>query len=66
MDCTPAQFVKETGANKIAASLGMKASAVRMWTVRNRIPKERWPDLIERVPGVTLKRLRELEANGAT
>lgn len=64
MDKSPAQFVEDTGASAIATALGMKPAAVRMWKLRNRIPRTAWPDLIERVPGVTLDSLRKLEAAG--
>jgi transposase len=47
---------------KVAARLSRSASTVANWKSRNRIPRERWPDMIEAYPRrVTVAKLLAAE-----
>jgi hypothetical protein len=35
-----------------------------MWSVRNRIPRKVWPEIIDAFPEVTLDELKAVEAHG--
>lgn len=61
---SPAELVKEKGANNIASALGMKPGTIRMWRKRDRIPRTVWPDLTEAFPDLDTPTLRAIEANG--
>jgi hypothetical protein len=63
---TPADFITERGGpHQLARDLGTDPRTVRMWKVRNRIPRKAWPEVIEKIPGVTLDELRAVEAQGS-
>lgn len=48
---------------KLAARLERSASTVANWKSRNRIPRDMWPDLLEKFPRkVTMSRLRATES----
>lgn len=48
----------------MARTMGMDPRVVRMWKVRNRLPRKVWPEIIEHFPDVTLDDLRAVEARG--
>ena len=50
------------GAETLAGLLGIPVGTVRVWKTRKSIPRARWPDLLEKVPGVTLEALKRTEA----
>lgn len=47
---TFAEFIAETGAQTISGRLGLDASQIYVWKTRNRIPRERWPELLIAFP----------------
>lgn len=63
---SPRDFIKERGGpHKLARSLGREdPRPVCMWSVRNRIPRKVWPEIIDAFPDVTLDELRAVEARG--
>jgi len=63
---TPADFIRNDlgGAQAVADRLGMKASSVRMWVHRNRVPRSAWPEILEAYKSVKLKDLRAIEQAG--
>lgn len=63
MSNTATQIIVENGgARAVAAAIGKKPGAVRLWKHRNSIPRDAWPDLITTFPGITLERLLASEA----
>lgn len=46
----------------VARATGHKPGAVALWRHRNRLPRKAWPEIIEAFPGMTVKRLKEIEA----
>jgi DNA-binding transcriptional regulator YdaS (Cro superfamily) len=52
------------GTQTLATRLGLPARTVQMWKFRRRIPRQRWPEIIQQFPQVTLDELREAEAQG--
>lgn len=55
-------FVDERGGPKaVADATGRKPNAVSVWKVRNRIPRDAWPEIQKAYPDVTLDHLLEME-----
>lgn len=48
----------------MARAMSMDPRVVRMWKVRNRLPRKAWPEIIDHFPNVTLDELRAVEAVG--
>ena len=65
MTQTPAELIKEKGAKAIADATGFNAGTVRMWRLRNRIPRTVWPDLCAAFPELSLLVLQRIESAGA-
>lgn len=42
----------------------LEPRTVQMWKFRRRIPRQRWPEILEIFPQVTLEALRAVEAQG--
>lgn len=62
---SPKEFIDaHKGAHAMARTMGMDPRTVRMWKVRNRIPRKAWPEIIDHYPDVTLDQLRAVEAQG--
>lgn len=60
---SPAEFIDAHGGpHKLARALGLEPGTVRMWKVRNRIPRTVWPEIIEAFPKTTLDELKRVEA----
>lgn len=56
-------FINGLGGTQVVAErLHVEPRTVQMWKFRRRIPRSRWPELIEEFPEVTLDALREIEA----
>lgn len=64
MSETPVQtLIKDQGGpTAVATRLNMRPETVQMWVTRRRIPRNRWPDLIEAFPSLTLETLKAVEA----
>lgn len=61
----PRQFIVDHGgAAAMARAMHVDPRTVRMWKVRNRIPRKVWPEIIATFPKVTLEQLRAVEALG--
>jgi hypothetical protein len=50
------------GTQVVAERLQIEPRTVEMWKFRRRIPRQRWPDLIDKFPSVTLDELKAAEA----
>lgn len=62
---SPKEFIdKRGGPHAMARSMHIDPRTVRMWKVRNRLPRKAWPEIIETFPDVTLDQLRAVEAVG--
>ncbi len=53
---------KLDGPSAVAGKLNMRPETVQMWVTRRRIPRNRWPELIEAYPHLTLETLKAAEA----
>lgn len=63
MSKSPAQFIDDHGGpHAFARKLGIEPGTVRMWKVRQSIPRTAWPEIIDAIPGLTLDDLRQVEA----
>jgi hypothetical protein len=62
MKKTPvAEFIEAKGGTKVVADkLDLKPAAVRMWRQRNRLPRTKWPEIIEHL-NTTLDELQRVE-----
>lgn len=63
---SPKQFIRAKGGpHQMARALGRTdPRPVCMWSVRNRIPRKVWPEIIDAFPEVTLAELKAVEARG--
>jgi hypothetical protein len=52
----------EGGPAAFAEKVNKSAGAVRLWKHRNQIPRRAWPDVLDAFPGVTMDRLKAVEA----
>ena len=43
---TFAEFIAKRGAQTISSRLGRDVSQIYVWKTRNKIPRERWPELL--------------------
>ena len=50
------------GTQLVAERLQLEPRTVQMWKFRRRIPRQRWPEILETFPEVTLEALRAVEA----
>lgn len=61
-----AQLVSDLGgAQTVAERLNSRTETVRMWTWRNAVPRRVWPEMIEAFPGLTIDKLKAIEARAA-
>jgi hypothetical protein len=65
-DASPRKLIDALGGTQaVAETLSLEPRTVQMWKFRKRIPRTRWPELIEKYPQLTLDALRAAEARGA-
>lgn len=63
MTHTAAQIIDSKGGSiAVAAALGVKPARVRMWKLRQSLPRSVWPELMEAFPDLTMDDLRRAEA----
>lgn len=62
---TPAEFIDEVGARKLAETLDCDIGVVRVWKARNVLPEARWLELHVAYPELTLDRLRAMHEAAA-
>lgn len=63
MDKSPSDLIDELGGpHRVARKLGIEPGTVRMWKVRNCIPRKAWPEILEAFPDTTLRDLKQTEA----
>jgi hypothetical protein len=55
------EIIDKKGAAAIATAAGVPIGTVRVWKVRNQIPRARWPELIKAFPDLTMDRLIKSE-----
>lgn len=66
MSLTAADFIKVKGVAQIAKHTGRKPGAVRMWKLREKLPREVWPELIAAYPDeLDLEALKRIELASA-
>lgn len=59
------KLINELGGTQVVAErLHIEPRTVQMWKFRRRIPRQRWPEILEHFPAVTLDALRASEAQG--
>lgn len=58
-----ANFIREQGVDTISGILGVPDNTIYQWVSRNRVPRERWPELIKaRKLRLTVDKLLAMEA----
>lgn len=61
----PEQIIDANGGPAaFAHAVGAEAGAVRMWKLRNRIPRTAWPEVLEAFPDLTIDDLKAAEQVG--
>lgn len=58
-----ANFIREQGVDTISSIVGVPDNTIYQWISRNRVPRERWPELIKaRQLRLTVDKLLAMEA----
>lgn len=49
-----ASYIKRFGTKRLALALNVPPPTVYMWVSRNRVPRERWPDMLVACPDLSV------------
>lgn len=58
----PRDWIKGKGQINLAQTLKENAGTVRMWSSRNVLPRDKWPEILKAYPEVGLNDLLAMEA----
>lgn len=61
MDTPVSQFIDAKGVATLAHAAGVEPNTVCVWRARKRIPRRVWPELIAKLPDVTMDALLATE-----